>query len=71
MLIWPQIISGHFTGIGADANDNKLPSCNPASKTAPEMQQQMVNAALVVQYLREQAVFDSFNEVNDRMKGIL
>ncbi|RDW63247.1 hypothetical protein BP6252_10792 [Coleophoma cylindrospora] len=66
-----RIISGYFTGIGADANNNKLPSCNPASKTAPQMQQQMINAALVVQYLREEAVFDSFNEVNNRMKSIL
>ncbi|KAF2495331.1 hypothetical protein BU16DRAFT_618169 [Lophium mytilinum] len=66
-----RIISGHFTGIGSDGNNNKLPSCNPGSKSAAEMQQQMVNAALVVQYLREQAVFDSFNTVNNRMKSIL
>ena len=70
-LTSPQIISGHFKGIGSDANDNKLPSCNPDSKSAAEMQQQMVAAALVVQYLRKQAVFDSFNAVNNRMKSIL
>jgi hypothetical protein len=35
------------------------------------MQQQMINAALVVQYLRQQAVFDSFEIVNNRMKSIL
>ncbi|KAL1600665.1 hypothetical protein SLS60_007053 [Paraconiothyrium brasiliense] len=65
-----RIISGHYTGIGSDGNDNKLPSCNP-DKSPVEMQQQMVNAALVVQYLREQAVFDSFSTVNNRMKSIL
>ncbi|KAH7083710.1 hypothetical protein FB567DRAFT_499132 [Paraphoma chrysanthemicola] len=65
-----RIISGHFTGIGSDGNDNKLPSCNP-SRSAAEMQQQMINAALVVQYLRQPAVFDSFNTVNNRMKSIL
>lgn len=35
------------------------------------MQQQMITAALVVQYLREPAVFNSFNTVNNRMKAIL
>jgi hypothetical protein len=70
-LTRPQIISGHYTGIGADKNSNKLPSCNPDTKTAAQMQQQMINAALVVQYLREPAVFNSFNTVNNRMKAIL
>ena len=35
------------------------------------MQQQMITAALVIQYLREPAVFNSFNTVNNRMKAIL
>ena len=35
------------------------------------MQLQMILAALVVQYLREPAVFASFNTVNNRMKAIL
>ena len=67
----PQIVSGHYTGIGADKNSNKLPSCNPATKSAAQMQQQMITAALVIQYLREPAVFNSFNTVNNRMKAIL
>jgi hypothetical protein len=66
-----QIISGYYKGIGADANSNKLPSCNIDRKTADQMQQQMIDAALVVQYLREQAVFNAFNIVNNRMKSIL
>ncbi|RNJ52516.1 hypothetical protein D7B24_003364 [Verticillium nonalfalfae] len=66
-----RIFAGHYTGVGRDANDNKLPSCNPARKTYVEMQQQMINAAMVFQYMNKQETFDAFNAVHLRIRQIL
>ncbi|EEY16773.1 predicted protein [Verticillium alfalfae VaMs.102] len=66
-----RIFTGHYTGIGRDPNDNKLPSCNPIHKTYVEMQQQMINAAMVFQYMNKQETFDAFNAVHLRIRQIL
>ncbi|CRK38099.1 hypothetical protein BN1723_004342 [Verticillium longisporum] len=66
-----RIFAGHYTGVGRDPNDNKLPSCNPARKTYVEMQQQMINAAMVFQYMNKQETFDAFNAVHLRIRKIL
>ncbi|KAK8134841.1 hypothetical protein PG984_006853 [Apiospora sp. TS-2023a] len=66
-----RLFTGHYANDRfSDPNDNKLPSCGP-DKTAAEMQQQMVNAAMVFQYMNKQEVFDAFNVVHQRIIGIL
>jgi hypothetical protein len=66
-----RIFAGYYTGIGADQNSNKLPSCDPTTQSAAKMQQQMIDAALVFQYMNKQEVFDAFNAVHLRIRGIL
>ncbi|KAK6193972.1 hypothetical protein LQW54_011901 [Pestalotiopsis sp. IQ-011] len=66
-----RIFTGHYTGIGSDANDNKLPSCNSAKKDNEELRQTMINAAMVFQYMNKQEVYEAFKAVHNRILGIL
>ncbi|TPX17800.1 uncharacterized protein E0L32_002901 [Thyridium curvatum] len=51
-------------------DNNKLPRCADTNDIQ-DMQQQMVRAALVFQYLNRQEVFNAFKAVHDRISGIL
>ena len=67
-----RIFTGFYNGtVGQDSNNNKLPSCNPIDKNAVKMQQQMINAAMVFQYMNKQEVFNAFNVVHQRIIVIL
>ncbi|KAM0813307.1 hypothetical protein AB5N19_13300 [Seiridium cardinale] len=65
-----RIFTGHYTGVGSDPNDNKLPSCSD-TKSAAQMQQMMTNAAMVFQYMNKQEVYTAFKAVHERIQGIL
>ncbi|KAI5245468.1 hypothetical protein E4T43_03190 [Aureobasidium subglaciale] len=65
-----RVLAGYYTGVGADKyNDQKLPSCTSGDYTTA--QQQMILYSLVFKYMREDAVFRSFDKANSRMRVIM